>query len=263
MPAPTEREPGAIPDAAALAKWPEAERRRPGRSDRHYLALGSLATALEDGIETTLGGRTGLRVLDIGCGNKPYLPLLAGQAASYIGVDAVDGLQVDRIGVAEDLPFADEEFDVVLCTQVLEHVDDPAVALAEIRRVLAPGGAAFVSTHGVFLYHPDPPTSDRDYWRWTHSGLMRIFRQTGEWSDLRIEEQGNVVACLGYIVAQYVDEFGRRVGFDPVRRLLLAALNSASEWVNARFPPHARVPRGGSLSANYLVTAVKPGAPPA
>ncbi|MBK5233910.1 MAG: class I SAM-dependent methyltransferase [Thermoleophilia bacterium] len=263
MPAPTEQQPGAIPDAAALARWPEAERRRPGRSDRHYLALGSLADALEAGIEQALGGRSGLRVLDVGCGNKPYLPLLADRAASYIGVDAVDGPQVDKIGVAEDLPFEDAAFDVVLCTQVLEHVDEPATALAEIRRVLAPGGVTFVSTHGVFLYHPDPPGSDRDYWRWTHSGLMRIFRQTGEWSELRIQEQGNVVACLGYIVAQYVDEFGQRLGIDLVRRAMLRVLNSTSKWLDARFPPRARVPGGGSLSANYLVTAVKPGTPPA
>lgn len=263
MPAPTESRPGTIPEPATLAGWPEPERRRPGRSDRHYLALGSLAVALEGGIERTLGGRSDLRVLDIGCGNKPYLPLLADRAGSYIGVDAVDGPHVDRIGVAEDLPFEDSSFDVVLCTQVLEHVDDPALTLAEIMRVLAPGGVTFVSTHGVFLYHPDPPTSDRDYWRWTHSGLMRIFRQTGEWSDIRLEEQGNVVACIGYIVAQYVDEFGQRLGIDLVRRAMLRVLNSSAEWLDHRFPPAARVPMGGSLSANYLVTAVKPGDPPA
>lgn len=252
-------EPAKLPTAAEVARWPESERRKPARSDRHFLVLGLLAEQLESEIERTLGDRKDLRVLDIGCGNKPYLPLIVDRAASYFGVDAVEGPAVDAVGVAEALPCEDESFDVVFCTQVLEHVDDPVQVLDEIQRVLAPGGVVFLSTHGVFLYHPDPPTSDRDYWRWTHSGLLRIFRQSGEWGELSIQPQGNVVACLGYIVAQYVDELGQKVPVPLVGRLMLSAVNGFSAWLDKIFPPHARVPKGGSLSANYLVTGIKAG----
>ncbi|MCO5314712.1 MAG: class I SAM-dependent methyltransferase [Solirubrobacterales bacterium] len=248
---------GRLPDPAELARWPEPERRHLKKSDRHYLSLSPLSAALRAEIKRTIGDRTGLRMLDVGCGNKPYLPFLADHAGSYWGVDAVDGARVDRVSVAEELPFGEAEFDVVICTQVLEHVDDPVRVLAEIYRVLAPGGVVFLSTHGVFIYHPDPPTSDRDYWRWTHSGLLRIFRQSGEYTELEIVPQGNVVASLGYVAAQYVDELGQRLPGKLIGRLMLLTLNSIAEWVDRRFPPGARVPAPGSMSSNFLVTGRK------
>jgi len=204
-----------------------------------------------------LEGRTDAHVLDIGCGAKPYLPFVAPFAERYIGVDAVEGPYVDHVIAAEKLPFEDESFDLVLCTQVLEHVNDPTAVLSEIRRVLRPGGGALISTHGVFLYHPDPPESDRDYWRWTHSGLRRALTQTGEWREMEVQSNGNVVACLGYIAAQFVDELGARLGSNALRRGMLFVLNAVTEWIDRRYPPGARVPSNGSLTANYLVTAVK------
>lgn len=185
--------------------------------------------------------------------------MFASRSSSYWGVDAVDGIHVDAVGVAENLPCESASFDVVVCTQVLEHVDDPVAALAEIQRVLAPGGVVFLSTHGVFLYHPDPPDSDRDYWRWTHSGLRRLVAQSGEYEDINIEAQGNVVACLGYIVAQFVDELGQKLPGKLPGAAMLYLVNGMSEWIDRRFPSGARFPKGGSLSSNYLVTARKPG----
>ena len=77
-------------------------------------------------------------------------------------------------------PSRTRSFDVVLCTQVLEHCDDPAQAVRELRRVTAPGGRVLASTHGVQVYHPSPV----DYWRWTHEGLRRLFEQNADWSTL-------------------------------------------------------------------------------
>jgi SAM-dependent methyltransferase len=243
--------------SAQLAAWPGGERRNPARSDRHYLVLASLARQLESEVPRLLGGRDGARVLDIGCGAKPYLPLVAPFAERYVGVDTAAGPYVDHVVAAETLPFEDESFDLVLCTQVLEHVQDPAAVLSEIHRVLRPGGGALISTHGVFLYHPDPSDTDGDYWRWTHAGLRKAVVATGEWSEVSVQANGEVVACLAYIAAQFVDEFGARLGFEPLRRGLLYGLNTLAEWLDRRFPPRARVPAPGSLSANYLVTAVK------
>lgn len=248
-----------LPSPGEVAVWPEPDRREPDRSDRHYLVLKPLAEQLVSESGRLLGERTGLRVLDIGCGNKPYLPLFVNRASSYFGVDAVDGPKVDRVGVAEDLPCSDGSFDLVLCTQVLEHVDDPVRALEEIQRVLAPGGVALISTHGVFLYHPDPPESDRDYWRWTHSGLLRIVGESGDWDSVKIVSQGNVIACLGYIAAQFADEFGQKMPGRWPGRLLVRFVNTVSEWLDRHFPSNARFPASGSMSANYLVTASKSG----
>ena len=65
--------------------------------------------------------------------------------------------------------------DVVLSTQVLEHVEDPRTYLEECFRVLRPGGQLLLSTHGFMVYHPDPV----DYWRWTGAGLRRAVEQAG------------------------------------------------------------------------------------
>lgn len=250
--------PPAIPkDPAALAQWPGAERRAPRRADRHFLVLAPLAVELRRQISSRLGGRTDLRVLDIGCGSKPYLPLLAVKASTYRGLDAEPGPVVDDIGRVEALPYDDASFDVVLCTQVMEHVEDPAQAAAEIGRVLAPGGLALVSTHGVFLFHPDPPEGGQDLWRWTHTGLAKVFRDTGRWSEIEVSPNGEALSCVGYILAQYLDEGLRRVGPEWLRALGVGALNRATSWVDKRYPPRARVPQPGSLSANYLLAAVK------
>jgi SAM-dependent methyltransferase len=73
------------------------------------------------------------------------------------------------------VPCEDDDFDAVLSTQVLEHVDDPSLYLSECFRALRPGGRLLLSTHGVFIYHPDPD----DYWRWTCAGLRRVVGEAG------------------------------------------------------------------------------------
>jgi SAM-dependent methyltransferase len=244
-----------------LAAWPGSERRDPPKSDRHYLVLSILARQVRTEVERLLQGRDDARVLDIGCGAKPYLPWIAPYAREYIGIDAAPGPYVDQVVQGEKLPFEDGGFDLVLCTQVLEHVEDPAAVLSEIHRVLRPGGAALISTHGVFLFHPDPIEAGADYWRWTHAGLRKATSEAGDWREIEVRSNGEVIACLAYIAAQFVDELGHRLRIDALRRGLLYALNTLAIALDRRFPPRARVPSPGSLSANYLVTAVK-GQPP-
>lgn len=242
---------------ADIASWPGAERRNPPKSDRHFLILAPLARQIHAEIERLLEGRDDARVLDIGCGAKPYLPWVASHAREYIGIDAAPGPYVDEVVQGEELPFDDASFDLVLCTQVLEHVEDPAAVLGEIHRVLRPGGAALISTHGVFLFHPDPPEAGSDYWRWTHAGLRKAVSAAGSWREIEVRPNGEVIACLAYIAAQFVDELGLRLHIDPLRRGLLLLLNTVAVALDRRFPPRARVPEPGSLSANYLVTALK------
>jgi SAM-dependent methyltransferase len=114
-------------------------------------------------------------VLDYGCADQPYRHF-APPGAEYVGAD-IPGNPLASVEIAPDgtIPVGDGEFDAVLSTQVLEHVEDPAVYLHECFRVLRPGGRMLLSTHGIMVWHPDPD----DYWRWTHSGLRRQVEQAG------------------------------------------------------------------------------------
>jgi 2-polyprenyl-6-hydroxyphenyl methylase/3-demethylubiquinone-9 3-methyltransferase len=107
-------------------------------------------------------GRTpaGLRVLDIGCGGGLLAEEIAGLGCAVTGVDPSEvslrtareharaaGLQIRYLaGRAEALPLEDGAFDAVCCCDVLEHVDDVGATVAEIARVLAPGGAFLYDT---------------------------------------------------------------------------------------------------------------------
>ena len=88
------------------------------------------------------------RILDVGCGTGANLKMLGlyGQAEGVdISEQAVEfckrrGLGTVKLGAIEDLPFEDQSFDIVTALDVIEHLDDDAAGLQEMRRVLRPGG---------------------------------------------------------------------------------------------------------------------------
>jgi SAM-dependent methyltransferase len=118
----------------------------------------------------------GQRVLDYGCGGKPYRSLFRGKFAEYVGADLSQSEDTDLVlGRSGEIPVAAGSFDCVLSSQVLEHVEDPRRYLREAHRVLRSEGHLIISTHGIWRYHPDP----LDYWRWTLDGLEYELRRAG------------------------------------------------------------------------------------
>jgi SAM-dependent methyltransferase len=104
------------------------------------------------------------RVLDLGCGAGDSVDAFRAHdpAVRWVGLDVPGSPEAAGRTRADaefaefdgrEIPFGDEEFDVVFCKQVLEHVADPAPLLAEVRRVLAPGGALAGSTSQLEPYH--------------------------------------------------------------------------------------------------------------
>jgi SAM-dependent methyltransferase len=209
---------------------------------RHALAEWLRAQACE------LESQAPVRVLDVGCGPKPYYPFFAHVSSEYIGVDVVENPAAELRGPVEALPVEDASFDVVLCTQVLEHCDDPAQAVRELRRVTAPGGRVLASTHGVQVYHPSPV----DYWRWTHEGLRRIFEQNAEWSALTVDAAAGTASALAMLLGTYVEIALRRT---PLSRPPVWMLNRLGAALDARSAT-LREPVPGSLIPNLHVVAV-------
>jgi SAM-dependent methyltransferase len=144
---------------------------------KHLFEADGLAAAALAGAVREFAQRHALAdraVLDVGCGTMPYRSMFTARGARYIGAD-IDGspdLLIDQEG---RLPVEDESVDFVVSFQVLEHVRHVPAYLATARRVLRKDGRMFLSTHGVWPYHPHPT----DYWRWTRDGLRVTLEEAG------------------------------------------------------------------------------------
>lgn len=133
--------------------------------------------ALRHALEHEADALEGAGVLvDLGCGEMPYRPLFAPRVSRYIGADLPRNPQADvSLDESGRADIADASADWVLSSQVLEHVPSPTDYLAEAHRLLKSGGTLLLSTHGYWMYHPDPT----DYWRWTRDGLVRQIEAAG------------------------------------------------------------------------------------
>jgi SAM-dependent methyltransferase len=226
------------------ANWPGEERRRPPLSSPTWAVRAPLARWLQEQAHAGVGG---YRVLDVGCGPKPYYPFFAERASEYVGIDVVENPVAELRGAVEDLPVPDGSYDLVLCTQVLEHCDDPVQAIRELRRVTAPGGRVLASTHGTQVYHPSP----HDYWRWTHAGLRRLFEEQADWHSVEVTPGAGTATTLAMLLGTYVEIALRRT---PSAKPPVWLLNRLGSALDAR-SNQLRDPVPGSLIANFHVVA--------
>lgn len=153
------------------------ERLFPKRYVHNYYILSRLRSIVSDVIRKYIDcNAEKKRLIDYGCGYVPYLPLFEGKVASYVKCD-IDGNPRAEVAITPEnkVPLPNGSFDIVLSVQVLEHVDDVAMYLAEANRLLEKDGLLLLSTHGQWIWHPVP----KDLHRWTLEGLFCDVEQSG------------------------------------------------------------------------------------
>jgi SAM-dependent methyltransferase len=216
------------------------ERLNPRLRDADYLILHSRTEYFKKCLDRIPD--TGLEILDVGGRLQPYRPLLEPRSDYYVAVDPqIEGL-ADVIGVAEHLPFADGQFDLVICAQVLSYVEEPGAAIAEIFRVLRPGGYLFLSVPA------NCPQFHDERWRFLHEGVDTLLH---DFSHVEVCPEvyslGGTLRTINKILEQSHSAIGKKIA----SRALIPLLNS----IGRRYD--GRVFRSEFYTANYSAFAQK------
>jgi SAM-dependent methyltransferase len=166
-------------------------------------------------------------ILDVGAGAQPYRPLLPADAR-YKAIDIAAageqfGYEVPDTEYFEGgtWPVADDSIDLVLATETLEHVLEPAEFLTQARRVLRPGGRLLMTVPFAARWHYIP----HDYWRYTPSSLQFLLEGAG-FDEVAVYARGNETTVAAYkaMALSLAELFPPGGGFGPKRLLAFLSL---------------------------------------
>ena len=149
----------------------------------------------------------GALVLDAGAGECPHAILFA--HTRYVKLDRGIGdkmwdySKVDVLGDIGALPFPAGVFDAVVNIQVLEHLREPGAGIAEMARVLKPGGQLILTTVQCWEIHQHP----NDFFRFTRYGLEYLFDKAG--LESRVEALGGLFWLIGFRMMAVLSFFQR------------------------------------------------------
>lgn len=199
------------------------------------------------------------RTLDIGCADRwiePYLP----EGCDYIALDypptgdMLYGARPDVFADASRLPLADASIDTVLLLEVLEHLRYPAQALAEITRVLRPGGRLLLTVPFLYPVHDAP----HDYQRYTCHGLLREMKTAGLVADEPAVNLGSAETAglllnlaLGGMISRALADKHISVILLPLVVVAIPTINLAC-WLLGKL-----LPDWSALTAGYRIKATR------
>ena len=157
------------------------------------------------------------RILDVGAKQAPYRHYF--QRARFETADIRAEVHPDFVVDVQELTklVPRDAYDLVICTEVLEHVENPRLAVEEIRRILKPNGTMLATTPYIVPYHPDPT----DYWRLTFEAWRSVLR---DWSRADISPHGNRPLAVWYLL---------ETGWGSPLRLVNPLVHGACRWIKA------------------------------
>jgi SAM-dependent methyltransferase len=198
----------------------------------------------------------GAAVLDVGAGDAPYRELFA--HTDYRTLEWAESVHeaaqsADILASAEAIPVADASFDAVVLTEVLEHVPDPPAVLAELARILRPGGRLLLTVPFAWPLHELP----HDYFRYTNAGVRALLERSG-FAAVEIRPTSDSFTTVAALLRNLGSVSGRDPtdGRDAAREEAAEVLAELADHVEGLAP--LDVDR--ALPLGYAVSAVRGGA---
>jgi SAM-dependent methyltransferase len=210
--------------------------------------------AVNDKVRESLSGFYG-SVLDLGCGVRPFEKDILQYADEYIGLDWGNTLHGTHADVISDLnkplPISDASVDHIVTFEVMEHLAEPQIMLAEAFRVMRGGGQLTLSVPFQWWVHEAP----WDYQRFTRHGLDYHLDKAG-FSNIVITP---TTGFWSMWILKFNYQTARLIRGPRALRLLIRALLVPMWWLNQTLAPALdRIWPEDRETAGYFVTARKP-----
>lgn len=220
--------------------------RHPNESAKNRLVYRTFEAALGDAAARYARGR----MIDVGGGRKPWQPIFAAYVSEHVCVDHVEkegvrGPTVDVVATAYDVPLPRSEAQTVLLTEVLEHLERPADAVAECFRLLEPGGHIIATTPLFWPVH-----DARDFYRYTPSGLRYLFETAG-FEVVELRPLGGLWSTVAIEVSYGLQRYRR-----PWSAPAVDATCVSLQWLAKHVE---RVDNQPKFSWNHLIVGRRPG----
>ncbi len=187
----------------------------------------------------------GARVLTIGAGgpvNKLLNEHADRQNFTVVSVDIDPARRPDIVADLNQTNFDAQSFDVIVLSEVLEHVEEPQRALAHLHDALAPGGRLIITTPFLMPLHNRP----RDFYRYTNHALAYLLR---DFDEVRVEPRNSWAEAINTLYARLVQENHPRAQLIAPLFLLLAYAQLPLARLLGRFVPLDSMPTGYNATA--------------
>lgn len=134
-------------------------------------------------------------MLDVGAKDSPYKHLF--NKGQYFSTDIKYNENLSFVAGLMALPIKSNSLDLVVCTEVLEHVNNPQLVVKQLFNVLRRNGILIVTVPSIYRFHPDPV----DYWRFTSQGIKKLLEH---FNLVSFEYNGGIFSVLGEMIRHII-----------------------------------------------------------